>query len=162
LRLKKQQSRRRHGSNWMTQQFFRMWPRALFHSKEGLAVLGKHLSNGGVYVLYRDDEPYYIGKTSKPLYKRLKQHALKPNARRYNFWNYFTAFELAESEHRNEIEAVLISAMPTANSAHPKLPRRKLDRDAARLLNDIQALILTGRQDASGETTPDITEDDEE
>lgn len=149
-------------SDWMTQQFFRMWPRALFHMREGRTFLESHLENPGVYVLYRDDEPFYIGKTSRPLIKRLKQHALKPNARRYNFWNYFTAFELAKPAHRDEIEAVLISAMPTANSSHPKLPRKMLDRHAAKLLNEIQALILTGRQDRSGEVSPETTEEDDE
>jgi hypothetical protein len=50
-----------------TQRFFRMWPRALFHMKEGKKLLGYTLNEPGVYVLYRDDTPYYIGKTSKPL-----------------------------------------------------------------------------------------------
>jgi hypothetical protein len=67
--------------DWMIQQFFRMWPRALFHSKNGKAYLEKHLNGFGVYVLYRDDHPYYIGKTiNKTLIERLSQHALKPNA----------------------------------------------------------------------------------
>lgn len=147
---------------WMTEQFFRMWPRALFHMAEGRAFLDQHLNGPGVYVLYRDDDPYYIGKTSRPLTKRLAQHALKPNARRYNFWNYFSAFQLSEAVHRDEIEAILISAMPTANSSHPKFPRRKLDRQAARMLNEIQALALTGRPDASGERDPETGEDEEE
>ena len=50
---------------WKTEQFFRMWPRALFHMKEGKEVL-KALNKPGVYVLYRDDEPYYIGKSLLP------------------------------------------------------------------------------------------------
>src|SRR5579864_1277696 len=108
--------------NWKNRQFFRMWPRALFHMKEGKAVLKTTLNKPGVYILYRDDEPYYISKTSKPLIKRLGTHALKPNARRYNFWNYFTAFEIIDPSHRDEVEAILIAAMPTAaNSSRPKL-----------------------------------------
>jgi hypothetical protein len=79
----------------------------------------------------------------------LGQQALKPNSRRYNFWNYFTAFQITELAHRDEVEAILISAMPTANSSHPKLPRKKLDRSVAKMLNDIQALMLTGRPDRS-------------
>ena len=50
-------------SDWKTRQFFRMWPRALFHMKQGKAVLEDSLKEPGVYVLYRDDVPYYIGKT---------------------------------------------------------------------------------------------------
>jgi hypothetical protein len=148
-------------NGWMTQQFFRMWPRALFHMKDGKRFLEDHLQNPGVYVLYRDDQPYYIGKTSKPLSRRLGQHALKPNSRRYNFWNYFSAFQVPESVHRDEIEAILISAMPTANSSHPKFQRKKLDRQAAQMLNDIQAMMLTGTKDLSGEHDPESTDDEE-
>jgi len=51
--------------DWKTRQFFRMWPRALFHMKQGKAVLEENLNKPGVYILYRDDVPYYIGKTKK-------------------------------------------------------------------------------------------------
>lgn len=150
-------------SDWKTKQFFRMWPRALFHMKEGKDILKTSLGEPGVYILYRNDEPYYIGKTSKPLIKRLKSHALKPNARRYNFWNYFSAFEIKDSSHRDEVEAILISAMPTAaNGARPKIPRMPLDRDAAKLLNNVQALMLTGRGDTSGESTPEKLDEEDE
>jgi predicted GIY-YIG superfamily endonuclease len=149
-------------SDWKVKQFFRMWPRALFHMKDGKDVLAENLQQPGVYVLYRDDEPYYIGKTSKPLLKRLSTHALKPNARRYNFWNYFSAFEITNATHRDEVEAILISAMPTANSSRPKFDRKQLDRRAARLLNNVQALMLTGKQDSSGETKPETTDEDED
>lgn len=126
--------------NWKVQQFFRMWPRALFYMPEGKALLTAKLSEPGVYVLYRDEEPLYIGKTRKPLFKRLKTHALRPNSRRYNFWNYFSAFEILDEDHRDEVEAILISAMPTANSSKPKFERKLvLDRKAAQLLNDFQA-----------------------
>jgi hypothetical protein len=138
--------------------FFRMWPRALFHSKKGKSYLDIHLNSPGVYVLYREDQPYYIGKTSKRLVKRLAQHALRPNARRYHFWNYFSAFQIGDEEQRDKIEAILIAAMPTANSSRPKLPRKKLDRSIAGLLNDIQSQMLTGRP---GETAPETTDDEE-
>jgi hypothetical protein len=149
-------------SDWKVKQFFRMWPRALFHMKDGKEVLAENLQHPGVYVLYRDDEPYYIGKTGKPLFKRLSTHALKPNARRYNFWNYFSAFEITNATHRDEVEAILISAMPTANSSRPKFDRKQLDRRAARLLNNVQALMLTGKQDSSGESQPETTDEDED
>jgi len=144
------------------QQFFRMWPRALFHMKEGKTFLDEHLSHAGVYVLYRNDLPYYVGKTSKRLARRIKQHALKPNTRYYNFWNYFSAFQIDDEHERSRIEAILISAMPTANSAKPKLERRRLDREAARMLNTLQARMLTGRDDSSGEQNPESIEDEEE
>lgn len=149
-------------SAWKTRQFFRMWPRALFHMKQGKEVLKENLDRPGVYVLYRDDQPYYIGKTGQPLIKRLSTHALKPNARRYNFWNYFSAFEISNSDYRDEIEAILISAMPTANSSRPKFQRKTLDRAAARLLNNVQALMLTGQGDTSGESKPEELDDEDD
>jgi predicted GIY-YIG superfamily endonuclease len=139
-----------------------MWPRALFHSKEGKEFLEKNLKEPGVYVLYRSDQPYYIGKTDKTLFRRLKTHALRPNTKRYNLWDYFCAFEIPDASDRVTIEAILISAMPTANSSRPKIERIKLDRDAARLVNNVQALILTGKDDSSGEGSPESTEGEEE
>ncbi len=142
--------------DWKARQFIRMWPRALFHMKEGKKVLKEALSEPGVYVLYRGDEPFYIGKTAGPLIKRMSGHALKPNWRRYNFWNYFSAFHIKDPSHRDEVEAILIAAMPTAaNSSRPKIPRVVLTRQAAKLLNDVQALMLTGKNDTSGEANPE-------
>ncbi len=146
--------------NGMAQQFFRMWPRALFHNKDGKAFIDEHLNSAGVYILYRNDRPYYIGQTGGPLNKRLENHALKPNARLYNFWNYFSAFQISNPASRNEIEAILISAMPTANSSHPKFLKKKLDRKISKLLNDIQARMLTGTSDQSGEQNPDSEADE--
>lgn len=148
-------------SVWKTSEFFRMWPRALFHMKDGKAILERHLGAPGVYVLYRNDVPHYIGKTGRTLLQRLRNHALKPNARRYNFWNYFSAFTIKDAAHRDEVEAILISAMPTAHSSQPKITRVRLKRDAAKLLNDIQALMLTGKRDSSGMKYPEDAEDDD-
>jgi|SRR5579863_24781 len=128
---------------WKTTRLFRMLPRALFH--------------------YRDDSPFYIGKTKTTIFRRLKTHALRPNARRYNFWNYFSAFEIEDGNHRDEVEAILIAAMPTAaNGARPKIQRMKVDRELAKLVNDIQALMLTGKEDASEEPNPEATDDENE
>jgi hypothetical protein len=149
-------------SDWKTQQFFRMWPRALFHMPKGKEFLEHALKQPGVYVLYRDEEPYYIGKTKKPLFKRLRTHSLRPNTRYYNFWTYFSAFEISEETHRDEVEAILISAMPTANSSRPKFDRKRLERDAAQFLNDFQALKLTGQKDQSEESHPEETPDEDD
>jgi hypothetical protein len=148
---------------WKTKRLFRMLPRALFHMEDGKTILTGHLKDPGVYVLYRDDQPYYIGKTGKSLFKRLKTHALRPNARRYNFWNYFSAFEIKDPTHRNEVEAILIAAMPAAaNSSRPKIERMKLDRPTAKLVNNVQALMLTGKEDTSGEVNPEGADDEDE
>src|SRR5260370_36788232 len=90
--------------NSIKEQFFRMWPRAVFHMQEGKRFIETHLSTPGVYVLYRNDEPYYIGKPTM-LFKRLKTHALKPNARYYNFWNYFSAFEIDDCSAPSNLDS---------------------------------------------------------
>jgi hypothetical protein len=41
------------------------------------------------------------------------------------FWNYFSAFVIHDSKMRDEVEGILIAAMPTANSAKPKLKQAK-------------------------------------
>jgi hypothetical protein len=148
---------------WKVKRIFRALPRALFHRKDGKAHLEDLLDGKGVYVLYRNDEPYYIGKTGTTLFKRLRTHALRPNGRRYNFWNYFSAFVIEDDRHRDEVEAILISAMPTAaNSSKPKFERMKLDHETAKLVNDIQALTLTGKKDTSGEEKPEEADDEDQ
>jgi hypothetical protein len=84
--------------NWKTERIVRMCPRALVHMQEGKKVLREASQNPGVYVLYREDKPCYMRKTSNPLIRRLSGHALTPNWRRYNFWDYFSAFEIADKD----------------------------------------------------------------
>ena len=110
--------------------YARMWPREVFakvaptkgsrhRHKTLLAKSLEFLQVGGVYVLYRDDVPYYIGQASK-LRHRLWRHALNAESRYFHFWNFFSAFAVKNKQHRNELEGVRIAAMPTANSAKPK------------------------------------------
>lgn len=106
--------------------YAKMWPRAVFDMKEG----NKHpidakelLQSCGVYVLYRDDMPYYVGKTARKLWRRIWAHANRPKDRYYNFWNYFSAFVVPNPKHLDEIEGVLIASMPTENSAIRRIQR---------------------------------------
>jgi|ERR1700694_917939 len=128
---------------------------------KGREYLETHLKTPGVYVLYRDDEPYYIGKTGQTIVRRLSQHALRPDARRYNFWDYFSAFPISNLKLRGYVEAVLISAMPTANSARPKFRRQKLGGNIAKLLIDIQSRMLTGMENRSSPLPPAEPEEPE-
>jgi predicted GIY-YIG superfamily endonuclease len=108
----------------ITSQYARMWPREVFyrHATKGkkgfLFRTIELLTKPGVYVLYRDDVPYYVGQATK-LRTRLWAHACKPDGRYYNHWNYFSAFVIEDENRRNEIESILIAAMPTANSMKP-------------------------------------------
>ncbi len=102
-----------------------MWPREVWDiTEEGnrTLFLKKHLPElrePGVYVLYRDEVPYYIGQ-ARVLYKRLHDHSNKSTDPYFNFWNFFSAF-ISEADYLDAIEGVLIAAMPTANSSRPKM-----------------------------------------
>jgi hypothetical protein len=112
-------------------QYARMWPRDVFNHKvpgpNGRTVLLSKtqelgiLELPGVYILYRDDAPYYIGK-AKRLHKRLFDHARRPGSKYDLFWNYFSVFVVEDDTQRSEVEAMLIAAIPTANGAKPSSP----------------------------------------
>jgi len=93
--------------NQILGQHARMWPREVFYriipkEKHRQPKTGKRqqrlmfrtielLKEPGVYVLYQDGVPYYIGQ-AKRLRGRLWRHACVPDSRYYNFWNHFSAF----------------------------------------------------------------------
>jgi len=108
--------------------YAKMWPRELFDCRNGKRLLVKELpilSQPGVYVLYRDDVPYYVGK-AKRLRSRLWSHANQPGSKYYNFWNYFSVFAVEDVTIRGQIEGYLIAAMPTANGAEPRIRKAPL------------------------------------
>jgi hypothetical protein len=115
-----------------------MWPRELFNCKHGKASVVRELeifSRPGVYVLYRDDVPYYVGKATT-LRRRLWSHANRSNSRYYNFWNYFSVFAIDDPVIRNQLEGALIAAMPTANGAKPRIKKAQLPPDVRKLLHN--------------------------
>ena len=128
-------------TNRICANYVKLWPRALFDRpadtrKGSLLRSVDILEKPGVYILYRDETPYYIGRAVN-LRKRLWQHANRPNDRYYNFWNYFSAFVI-ESDAVDEIEGILIAAMPTANSASPKLPGERIPKAVAKAMHEIR------------------------
>jgi hypothetical protein len=129
-----------------------MWPRGVFHrlaeQKKGLPQGRKSgpkqlykeielLKEPGVYVLYRDTVPYYVGQAQK-LRLRLYEHACVADSRYYNFWNFFSAFVVKDPDIRTEIEGILIASMPTANSARPKIKRESLPPSVRRMIREIE------------------------
>ena len=125
--------------------YARVWPREVFEKFPPPDGRGKQtimakavsfLDGPGVYILYRDDEPYYIGQ-AKRLRSRLWRHAIRPEGRYYHFWNFFSAFAVSDQRLRNELEGILIAAMPTANSAKPKIQREKIPPVVRKLLREI-------------------------
>lgn len=121
----------------ITIEFARMWPREIFDIKEGGKLIIKNivgpLTKPGVYVLYRDEIPYYIGKTNRSLFERLHDHANKSTDKYFDLWNYFFAFVVA-NKHIDDVEGILIAAMPTANSAAPKIKQIQVPKKLANIL----------------------------
>jgi hypothetical protein len=105
-------------SKKIADEFLRMWPRDLFHIRGQQEALEKTLGRPGVYILYRGSTPYYVGKAVN-LYSRLHDHS-NIDSRYGNFWDMFSAFMVASDDARNDLEGILIAAMPTANGSHPK------------------------------------------
>ena len=118
-------------------EYARMWPREVFDifEKNSLVVKKlKELNQPGVYILYRDDKPYYIGKTRRTLFLRLHDHSNKSTDPYFNFWNYFSFFVVPDPNHVDEVEGILIASMTTANSAVPKIKQIKLPKSIADVL----------------------------
>lgn len=130
---------------FMVEDYAKMWPRRVFLVSEGkrLSLAVRNVLKGpGVYVLYREDHPHYVGKTSRSLFNRIWNHATQPHDGYYLFWDYFSAFAVRQKKHRDEIEGILIAAMPTtANSSNPKFPRLKLPTRIARALHDKKIIV---------------------
>ena len=127
--------------------YARMWPREVFFRFPALKSAGTKrkialakdldfLEKPGVYILYRDDEPYYIGQATK-LRDRLWGHAIQATGRYFHFWNFFSAFTVPREKQRNELEGILIAAMPTANSAKPRIRKERMPKAVRNLLRKI-------------------------
>lgn len=105
-----------------------MWPREVcdLRDKDGKKLFIKnYFREPGVYVLYRDEHPYYIGKASC-LGVRIWAHSNHPHDRYYHFWNMFSAFVVKDRKYLDEVEGILIAAMPSGNSARPRIPDVRL------------------------------------
>lgn len=129
--------------NALVSKYLRMWPREIF---DRIDVIGKgrgkqpltdELKRPGVYILYRDDEPYYVGK-AKNLRVRIRTHATDPASHLYHFWNFFSAFVIKDPQLMSQLEGVLIAAMPTANGASPRLPKQAMPKTVRNLLREIR------------------------
>ena len=120
--------------------YARMWPREIFDERpnigEALARRIKFLEQPGVYILYQNERPHYIGRTDK-LFDRLFAHA-RPQGRYAHFWNLFSAFAISDIRGCKELEAILIAAMPTANSAKPKLNKERMPREVVAFMKRIR------------------------
>jgi hypothetical protein len=124
--------------------YAQVWPRAVFDIRTAGKLprdVRQALGDPGVYVLYREDQPYYVGKTSGPLFNRIWNHANQPADRYYNFWNFFSVFAVVGRKHRDEVEGILIAAMPTNNSASPRFRRIPLPARVGTLLKRRREIV---------------------
>ena len=56
----------------------------------------------------------------------------------YRYWNYFSAFKVSSIEHIDDVEGILIAAIPlAANSAKPKFNRIQLPRSIKTLVTKL-------------------------
>jgi hypothetical protein len=132
--------------------YARMWPREVFYRRlpNPRAVVGSKkspaartqwlyktmdlLAQPGVYVLYLDGVPYYVGQT-EDLRSSLAAHARVPQSHYFRHWNYFSAF-VADKKDLDRIEAILIAAMPTANG-RKLLKKEPYPAELTEMLNEI-------------------------
>jgi hypothetical protein len=127
----------------MVRKFISMWPREVWDvTEEGSRKLFlkenlDELREPGVYVLYRDGIPHYIGRAAV-LYKRLHDHSNKSTDPYFNFWNFFSAFVVTDEKFLPDIERVLIAAMPTANSSNPKMDRVRMPDFVGQRIREIR------------------------
>src|SRR5580658_8954846 len=109
----------------IVKEYLKMCPRsALDIRKDGelFWLVWDLFTKPGVYVLYWDDHPYYVGSSKKNVSQRIYDHANKPQDAYYNFWNYFSLF-LVDKRHIAEVEGILIAAFPTENASKPRFKR---------------------------------------
>jgi hypothetical protein len=116
--------------------YARLWPREIFDQRGRIANGIAFLEQPGVYVLYQDGRPHYIGKADV-LITRIRAHS-RPKSRYFYFWNLFSAFAVTNAAGRDELEAILIAAMPTANSSKPKLNKLRVPSEVATLMRQIR------------------------
>jgi hypothetical protein len=128
-------------------EYARMWPREVWDVFDNKALVVRklpELQQPGVYILYRDDVPYYVGKTTRALAKRLHDHSNKTSDRYFNYWNYFSFFVVPDPAHVDEVEGILIASMPTANSASPKIKQVQLPKSISNVLRNARRRTVAG------------------
>lgn len=141
--------------------FLQMWPREVFYLcmdgyKKRLASKQiECLSRPGIYVLYRDDEPYYIGRATR-LHHRLHSHASKLTGKRYAMWNYFSAYAFKPGtknlkKRMAEMEGILIAMMPTAdNDSSPRWEREQVPQNLREHLKEALGQGLIAKSVGAG------------
>jgi len=75
-------------------------------------ALGRKEQGRGIYVLYEDDEVYYIGLSTRSLRSRLAGHATRDKHK--GKWNNFSFFQIGRTRYIKDVESLLLRIV------HPK------------------------------------------
>lgn len=101
-------------------------------TKYGEFLLNKIGNRGGIYVLYRGNNIYYVGK-DKHLGIRLKHHF---KDRHKNKWNRFSVYVVDKPEYIAPLEKLLISLLkPKGNELLYQREEKKAAKDLAKEIN---------------------------
>jgi len=116
-----------------------MWPRWILETEEKKLrdEVKELLNHPGVYILFRDEHPYYVGQADN-LFKRLHGRANNPQSRHFHFWNFFSAYVVTDARSLDELEGILITSMAsvTTNRATPKITRIALSKNIWRRIRE--------------------------
>ena len=153
--------------------YARMWPREVFYRRlpkprpmagakkktptQWLYKTMDLLAQPGVYVLYMDGVPYYVGQT-EDLRSSLAAHARVPQSHYFRHWNYFSAFAV-DKKDLDRIEAILIAAMPTANG-RKLLKKEPFPAELTEMINDIYLAQANPETGANALGAEEIDEDE--
>ena len=91
----------------LVMRYGRMWPRNQ-HSFEELEKQRRGHDVEGIYVLYDGSMPVYVGKGG--ILSRLVSH--RDSNTRSKFWDYFSWFEVPNSDLQHDAEALLLKVLP--------------------------------------------------
>lgn len=140
----------RESSVSIVKEFCRLWPREVFYMKKGNKYhvsLKEQLNKSGVYILYREDKPHYIGKGmgQKGVFARIKSHATKPDNKRFNFWTHFSAY-IVDKKYVDAVESILINAIPlAANDVKPRHEKIKIPKDIKAAILDLKKIPVNDK-----------------
>ena len=88
-------------------------------------ALGTKQRGSGIYVLYKGNRVYYVGKSKTSLRRRLREHALKD--RHKEKWGTFSLYQIGRIKYIEDIESLLIRIIdPPGNRIKGRF-RRKYD-----------------------------------
>jgi hypothetical protein len=83
-------------------------------------ALGKKQQGKGIYILYSDDEVYYVGLSKSSLRSRLRQHHTRDKHK--GQWDNYSFFQIRRSIYIKDIETILLRTFkPRGNGVLGKL-----------------------------------------